>query len=343
MQLTSVAIFGASGYSGIELARLCATHPAVEVRLLTSDRWVGEDAATRLGALAGRAFVAHDEGLAQVKGCAVAFLATPAEVSLKLAPKLVALGVKVIDLSGAFRLKDAALYPKFYGFEHTQPALLAEAAYGLPELFRKDLAGARLIANPGCYPTAAALSLAPLLSSGLAQSTGIVINAASGVSGAGRKASEEYTFMEIGDDVRAYKVLKHQHAPEISQTLGLAAGARVDLVFTPHLLPLKRGILNTTVATLRPGATEAQVRAAYQKAYGHEPLVQVLASADAVRLTAAAHTPRCLVGVSVDGEKVVAVSAIDNLLKGAASQAVQNMNLLLGQPETTGLVPGASK
>jgi N-acetyl-gamma-glutamyl-phosphate reductase len=149
--------------------------------------------------------------------------------------------------------------------------------------------------------------------------------------------------MEIGDDVRAYKVLTHQHTPEIAQTLGGAAGAAVDLVFTPHLLPLKRGILNTTVATLRPGVTEAQVRAAYQTAFAAEPLVQVLASADAVRLSAAAHTPRCLVGVSVEGEKVVAVSAIDNLLKGAASQAMQNLNLMIGQRETTGLVAGASK
>jgi N-acetyl-gamma-glutamyl-phosphate reductase len=343
MQLTSVAIFGASGYSGIELARLCATHPAVEVRLLTSDRWVGEDAAVRLGTLGGRAFVGHDDGLAQSKGCAVAFLATPAEVSLKLAPKLISAGVKVIDLSGAFRLKDAALYPKYYAFEHTQPSLLAEAVYGLPELFRKEIGKARLVANPGCYPTAATLSLTPLLSSGLALSSNIVINAASGVSGAGRKASEEYTFMEIGDDVRAYKVLKHQHAPEITQTLGQTAGGKVELVFTPHLLPLKRGILNTTVATLRPGATAEQVKAAFHKAYTAEPLVQLLANAEAVRLTNAAHTPRCLVGVSVEGDKVVAVSAIDNLLKGAASQAMQNLNLLIGQPETTGLVPGAAK
>lgn len=343
MQLAPVAIFGASGYSGIELARLCAHHPAVEVKLLTSDRWVGEDAAVRLGTLAGRAFVAHDEGLSQAKGCAVAFLATPAEVSLKLAPRLIAQGVRVIDLSGAFRLKDARLYPKYYGFEHTEPALLAEAAYGLPELFRSELPKARLIANPGCYPTAAALSIAPLLRGGLALSSGIVINAASGVSGAGRKASEEYTFMEIGDDVRAYKVLKHQHTPEISQTLAATGGGKVELVFTPHLLPLKRGILNTTVATLAPGATEEKVKAAYQKAYADEPLVQLLSSAEAVRLTNAAHTPRCLVGVSVDGDKLVAVSAIDNLLKGAASQAVQNLNLMLGQPETTGLVPRAAK
>jgi N-acetyl-gamma-glutamyl-phosphate reductase len=343
MQLTSVAIFGASGYSGIELAKLCATHPALEVKVLTSDRWMGEDAAVRLGSLAGTTFVGHDDGLSRSKGCAVAFLATPAEVSLKLAPRLIAQGVKVVDLSGAFRLKDARLYPKYYAFEHTEPALLAEAVYGLPELFRKEVIKARLIANPGCYPTAAALSLTPLLQAGLVQPNNVVINAASGVSGAGRKASEEYTFMEIGDDVRAYKVLKHQHTPEITQTLGQVAGGKVELVFTPHLLPLKRGILNTTVATLRPGATADQVKAAYQKAFAEEPLVQVLPSAEAVRLTNAAHTPRCLVGANVEGDKVVAVSAIDNLLKGAASQAMQNLNLMIGQPETAGLVPRAAK
>lgn len=340
MQLTPIAIFGASGYSGIELARLCAVHPGLEVRLLTSDRWVGEDAATRLGCLAGETFVGHDEGVSRAELCAIAFLATPAEVSLKLAPKLVSRGIRVIDLSGAFRLKDSRLYPRFYGFEHTEPALLAEAVYGLPELFRQEVPAARLVANPGCYPTAAALSIAPLLRAGLALPDGIVINAASGVSGAGRKASEDFTFMEIDGDVRAYKVLKHQHGPEIRQALSRGSDAKkLEVVFTPHLLPLKRGILNTTVATLRSGATEAAVRAAYDKAYGKEPLVQVLPSADEVRLAAAALTPRCLVGVSLDGERVVAVSAIDNLLKGAASQAVQNLNLLLGHPETTGLLP----
>ena len=340
MQLTPIAIFGASGYSGMELARLCAAHPALEVRLLTSDRWVGEDAAVRLGCLGGEKFVGHEEGVARAQVCQVAFLATPNEVSLTLAPRLLAQGVKVIDLSGAFRLQDASLYPRFYGFEHTAQQLLAEAAYGLPELHRAEVARARLVANPGCYPTAAALSLLPLVRQGLVDPASVVVNAASGVSGAGRKASEEYTFMEVDDDFRAYKVLKHQHTPEIAQTLTRAGGARAEVVFTPHLLPIKRGILSTAVASLRDGVGAEQVQAAFREGYALEPFVSVLPNADAVRISLAAHGPRCFVGATVEGRRVVSVAAIDNLLKGAASQAVQNLNVLLGLDDTVGLLPG---
>ena len=191
--------------------------------------------------------------------------------------------------------------------------------------------GAKFVSNPGCYATAAALSIAPLLRAGLIDPTSIVISAASGVSGAGRKATEDYTFMEIDSDFRAYRTLKHQHVPEIEQTLG------VKLVFTPHLLPMKRGILNTTVARLKSGVTQSQVNDAFQAAFGQEPLVKLLRDADAVRIADVAKTPWCLIGASVDETTVVAVSAIDNLLKGAASQAVQNLNLMFGFGETEGL------
>ncbi len=325
------AIFGASGFSGIELTRLLARHPRVQLAVLTSDRWVGEKVAARTGASVALDYCSHDAGLEAAKKCHVALLATPAESSLELAPKLIALGLKVIDLSGAFRLKDAALYPRFYGFTHPRPALLAEAAYGMPELSREGLAQARLIANPGCYPTAAALGLAPLVRAKLVDPASVVINAASGVSGAGRKATEDYSFMEISQDFRAYKTLKHQHTPEIEQ----ATGARV--VFTPHLLPLQRGILCTTVATLTKCATAQSVKAAFADAYSGEPLVTLLDSADQVRLAQAANTPRTVIGASVDGDRVVVISAIDNLLKGAASQAVQNLNLGFGFAELEGI------
>jgi N-acetyl-gamma-glutamyl-phosphate reductase len=282
--------------------------------------------------------VSHANGLELAKGCEVVLLATPSETSLELGAGLFATQSKVIDLAGTFRLRDAALYPRFYGFTHTAPQALEAAVYGLPELFRAKVKGARFIANPGCYPTAAALSIAPLVAQGLVELETLVFNAASGVSGAGRKATEEYSFMELEGDFRAYKVLKHQHTPEIEQTLSSLAGAKVSTVFTPHLLPLKRGILNTTVGWLKPGVTAAQVSAAYAQAYGAEPLIQVASSADAVRLTDVVGTPRAAVGVSVEGRRVVAISAIDNLLKGAASQAVQNLNLLAGFTETEGLL-----
>jgi N-acetyl-gamma-glutamyl-phosphate reductase len=295
MNTASVAVFGGSGYSGLELVRLLKRHGGVRLAAVTSDRWAGQT-------VDGVAYVAHAAGLNQALKCDVAVLATPAQSSLELVPTLLATGVRVIDLSGAFRLRDASLYPRYYGFTHPSPKLLNEAVYGLPELERTRQSAARLVANPGCYATAAALGLAPLVRAGLVEH--IVVNAASGVSGAGRKASEDYSFMELSQDFRAYKVLSHQHTPEIAQTLG---GTR--LVFT-----------------------------VLHDAYAREPLIRIQDSAEAVRLSAVTHSPACQLGVSVEGDTVVVVTALDNLLKGAASQAVQNMNLMLGHPETQGLV-----
>jgi len=331
-------IIGASGYSGIELTRLILRHGQVQLGFATSDRWVGQTVAAKTGLGSELSYVSVDAGLEAARGCQVVFLATPAESSLELGPKLAAQGVTVVDLAGSFRLKDAALYPPYYRFEHTAPALLAKAVYGLPELFREQVKGARFVANPGCYPTAAALSVAPLLHAGLVDPQSLVINAASGVSGAGRKASEDFGFMEIDGDFRAYRTLKHQHLPEIRQTLSQVAGADVPLVFTPHLLPVKRGILSTAVAKVKKGVTTAQVQQVLADAYGEEPLIGVKSEPDAVRLADVVLTPKCLVGAATDGAHVVSISAIDNLLKGAASQAVQNMNLALGLPETMGLL-----
>ena len=327
----SAGIIGASGYSGIELTRLLLAHPSVKLSFVTSDRWVGQSIASKTALRSELLYVSNDQGLASAGGCEVVFLATPAETSLELAPKLRALGVRVVDLAGSFRLQDLSKYPAFYKFTHSSPALLKEAVYGLPELFREKISGAKFVANPGCYATAAALSLAPLIEERLIDPTSIVINAASGVSGAGRKATDEYTFMELDSDFRAYKTLKHQHVPEIEQTLG------VRLVFTPHLLPIKRGILSTAVARLKSGVTQAQVNEAFGAAFGKEPLVKLLPSADAVRIADVVKTPWCSIGASVDETHVVSVSAIDNLMKGAASQAVQNFNLMLLLDEVAGL------
>jgi N-acetyl-gamma-glutamyl-phosphate reductase len=337
MQTASVGIIGASGYSGLELTRLLLGHHGTKLVFATSDRWVGQRLEARVGRASALHYVSVDEGLAQAKDCDVVFLATPAETSYELGPKLVALGVKVVDLAGTFRLKNAALYPPFYKLTHAQPALLAEAVYGLPELFRDEVKGARYLANPGCYATAATLSLAPLFRNGLVVADSVVVSAASGVSGAGRKATEDYSFMEIDGDFRAYKVLGHQHTPEIEQTLARVGGAPVSMVFTPHLLPLKRGIVSTAVATLKPGVTQAQVSSAFADAYGGEALVKLLPSPEAVRIADVVNTPKTHLGVACDGKRVVSIAALDNLLKGAASQAVQNYNLMSHFLETEGL------
>lgn len=339
MTRARVGIIGASGFSGLDLTRLLAGHERVAVDFLTSDRWVGQSVASRAGVTlpeGAAQYVSVEQGLERAAQCEAVFLATPAETSLELAPKLLP-KTRVIDLAGTFRLKDAALYPAFYKFTHPAPALLAQAVYGLPELFREAITGQRFIANPGCYATAATLSVAPLVKQGLVELDSLVISAASGVSGAGRKASEEFTFMEIDADFRAYKVLSHQHTPEIEQTLSGLAGRPVSLVFTPHLLPMKRGILSTAVAKLREGVDAAEVAAVFERAYGSEPLVTLLPSAEAVRIADVVNTPKTLLGVTVKGRRCVAIAAIDNLQKGAASQAVQNLNLVMGYPETTGL------
>jgi N-acetyl-gamma-glutamyl-phosphate reductase len=335
----TVAIVGASGYSGLELTRIVAHHPRLRLTALFSDRWRDETVGTRLP-LDGPGGELRYLPLEQAAAAeaAVVFLATPAEVSLQLAPGFLERGSRVVDLSGAFRLVDATAYPRWYGFEHTAPALLAEARYGLPELGRAALAGARLVSNPGCYATSIALAVAPLVGSGAVESEGIAVAAMSGVSGAGRQSKEEYSFVEIDEDLRAYRIGRHQHVPEIEQTVARFAGACGPLAFTPHLVPIRRGILATCTLRLRPGAAAADLGIAYQRAYQGEPFVKVLA-AEKVAVKDVARTNRCHLGVAVDARAglAVAVSAIDNLVKGAAGQAVQALNAAMGWPETTGL------
>jgi N-acetyl-gamma-glutamyl-phosphate reductase len=339
MHVHPAAIVGASGYTGLELTRLLARHPHLRVAALYSDRWSGEKAGARLplaGPLADLAYLSLAD--AEKADAEVIFLATPAEVSAELAPKLLARGARVVDLSGAFRLADPAAYPAWYGFAHPAPALLAEARYGLPELAREALRGARLITNPGCYATAIALALAPLLRSGLVRAEGLSVTGLSGVSGAGRKAAEDYSFVEVADDLRAYRVGKHQHVPEIEQTVARYAGACGPISFTPILVPIRRGILATATLPLAGRATAADLAAALQAAYAAEPFVRPLAP-DRVNVKDVVHTNRCHVGVALDARAgvAVAVSAIDNLVKGAAGQAVQALNAAMGWPETAGL------
>ncbi len=345
MHTASIALIGASGYSGIEATRILANHPRAELRLLASDRWNGDLVARRLG-IPGRVgalkYTSIEGCETLARECDAVLLATPAEVSLDLVPKIAGSQARIVDLSGAFRLRDAAAYPPFYGFNHSRPELLRSAVYGLPELFREDIRGARLIANPGCYPTGAALAIAPLLREGFVDESPIVIDAASGTTGAGRKSGEELSFGEVDEDFRAYKVLRHQHAPEIAQSLSRCASRKVRLTFTPHLLPVKRGILTTAYATLRPGADPAQGPGILKQFYGAEPFVEVVDSPDEVSLKSVVGTNRCVIGMAwdrsgLDPGRLVIVSAIDNLVKGAAGQAVQNLNIAMGWEETDGL------
>ena len=271
-------------------------------------------------------------------GLAVVFLATPPEVSLELAPKMLAAGARVIDLSGAFRLGTPERFERWYQRPHGFPALLAEAAYGLPEFNRQAIPGARLVANPGCYPTAANLAIRPLVEAGIPDlAAGIVCDAKSGVSGAGRKPSLKTSFCEVDGNFSAYAVLEHRHVPEILMVSGLAER---DISFTAHLLPINRGILETIYFRSATLASAEDLLSIYSSRYAGEPFVRLYPAGSLPDLRAVDRTNFCDIGVVFDpatGRGVV-VSAIDNLGKGAAGQAVQNMNLMLGLPETAGLL-----
>lgn len=333
MDRHKVGIVGFRGYSGAEAVRILERHPHAEP-VLMEHRADTQDVPAlpyRYPVIPCTADAASAEGLSAV------FLATPAEVSMELAPAMLGRGIKVIDLSGAFRLRTPEVYLRWYKAQHAAPALLAEAAYGLPEFSRSSIAGARLVANPGCYPTAANLAIAPLVAAGVVdRAAGIVCDAKSGVSGAGRKATLKTSFCEVTENFTAYSILEHRHVPEILQTSQLE---EAELSFTAHLLPVHRGILETIYFhTLErdPGA----LIELYRKRYSGEPFVRIYPPGRVPDLHSVAHTNFCDIGVTLDGTsgRAVVVSAIDNLVKGAAGQAVQNLNLVLGLAETEGLL-----
>jgi N-acetyl-gamma-glutamyl-phosphate reductase len=330
-----VGVVGASGYSGAVTSRLVATHPRLELAFATSDKHAGDPIDAHLGLRVdgGLRFVPNGTAVEQAEGCDAVFVATSAEVSMGLVPALAALGKQVVDLSGAFRL-DAGGYPLWYGFEHTAPAWLERAHYGLPELCGAPARGA-IVSNPGCYPTASLLAIAPLVREGLVEPGGIVVDAKSGVTGAGRQNGEVYSFAEVDEDLRAYKVLCHQHTPEMTRVLSRFAQG-VKLTFTAHLLPIKRGLLATCYARPRPGANASRVAECLADAYARAPFVRAM-PVDEVMIKHVVGTNACHVGATADDDVVIAVGAIDNLLKGAAGQAVQNLNLLNGWDETLGL------
>ena len=332
---TPVGIVGFRGYSGAELVKILSRHPHVEPLLL--EHRETEDKARPVGHPGPRR-IPYSSNVAAREGLAAVFLATPPEVSMELAPALLADGAKVIDLSGAFRLGTVENYKAWYKENHTQPELLAEAVYGLPELYRAQIPGRRLISNPGCYPTAANLAIKPLIEAGVvAREYGIVCDAKSGVSGAGSKPSLKTSFCEVTENFSVYSVLNHRHVPEVLRTSCLEES---EFTFTAQLLPIDRGILETIYFRAR-GVTSAQdFLAIYQKAYANEPFVRLYTPGQAPDISAVAHTNFCDIGVHYDAKtgRAVVVSAIDNLVKGAAGQAVQNLNLALGYSETAGLL-----
>ncbi|BDG61313.1 N-acetyl-gamma-glutamyl-phosphate reductase [Caldinitratiruptor microaerophilus] len=338
-----VGIAGATGYTGVELVRILSRHPQVRIVAGTSEQYQGSALGAvfpHLGEEAGALELLPLEAERLAAACDVVFLALPHGVAGSVAPALVAEGVKVIDLGADFRLRDPEAYRAWYRHDPAPAELLAEAAYGLPELYREAIRPARLVANPGCYPTSCALAAAPLLKAGLVETRGIVFDSKSGVSGAGRGVSLGVHFGEVNENFKAYSVAgTHRHTPEIEQTLSDLAGEAIRVTFTPHLVPMTRGILTTAYFQLKEPVSREAVLEVFRDFYRGAPFVRVRPAGNLPQTKEVWGSNRCDIGVEVDARtgRVLVVAVLDNLVKGAAGQAVQNMNLLFGLPETLGL------
>lgn len=335
--MIKVGIVGGTGYTGVELLRLLAQHPEVELTAITSRGEAGTPVADMFPSLRGRvALKFSDPKDAPLDRCDVVFFATPNGIAMQQAAALLAAGVRIVDLAADFRIKDVAVWEKWYGMTHAAPELVAEAVYGLPEVNRERIRGARLVANPGCYPTAAQLGFLPLIEAGCVDAGDLIADCKSGVSGAGRKAETHILFSEASDNFKAYGVPGHRHLPEIRQGLALASGKDVGLTFVPHLTPMIRGIHATLYARI---TREEDVQSLFEKRYAGEPFVDVLPpkSHPETRSVRASNTCRIAIHRPQGGDVLVVLSVIDNLVKGAAGQAVHNMNLMFGFGECVGL------
>ena len=335
--MVRVAVLGATGYSALEVIKILLRHPQVELVAATSRQEGSPPLGSVHQSLAGRTQLKLEdltpEQVAARAECVFACL--PHGLTTSVVPRYLAAGCKVIDLSADYRLDSPAVYEKWYGEKHGDPERLP-GVYGLPELFRAQIPQAKLIANPGCYPTSAILPLAPLLKAGLIEPTGIIIDSKSGVSGAGRAAKQNFLYCEVNESIAAYGVGKHRHTPEIEQVLKTAVGSDVSVIFTPHLTPMDRGILSTAYSVPRSAVTEAEVLQTLRAFYEHEPFVTVVDHLPATKHVA--HTNQTHLTARVVKDRIVTVSCLDNLIKGASGAAVQNFNLLYGFPETTALV-----
>ncbi|MGE5171536.1 MAG: N-acetyl-gamma-glutamyl-phosphate reductase [Rudaea sp.] len=340
--MIKIGIVGGTGYTGVELLRLLAQHPQADVRTITSRKDAGTPVARMFPSLRGCYDLAFcdpkDAGLAQ---CDVVFYATPHGVAMSQARELLAAGVRIVDLAADFRLADPAIFERWYKMPHACPDLLREAVYGIPEINREAIRAARIVANPGCYPTAVQLGFLPLVEAGMVDTRFLIADCKSGVSGAGRKAELPLAFAEASDNFSAYGVAGHRHLPEIVQGLERAAGQPVRVTFTPHLTPIIRGIFATLYAPLRDPDVDLQTL--YEKRYAEEPFVDVMprGSLPDTRSVRASNVLRIAVHRPPDSDLALVIAVEDNLVKGAAGQAVQNMNLMFGLPETTGLTAPA--
>jgi len=338
--MLKVSIAGATGYTGLELIRLLLRHPEVEIAHVTAESNRGKPLAEVCPSLAGfldRELVGLNTDVA--RQCEVLFLALPHGVAMPQAPCFLEAGCRIIDLSADFRLHDPEIFKAWYHTPHESPAALNEAVYGLPELHREKIKNARLVANPGCYPTSVILAAAPLMTTDWIDPDSIIADSKSGVSGAGRKPSPATQFCESNEGVSAYGLGIHRHTPEIEQELGQLAGRPLKVSFSPHLIPMTRGLLTTLYANLKRGVDVDTVHARFRDFYQNAPFVRVLPVGRFADTHHVARSNFCDIGVTVDPRtgRVLVTSALDNLMKGASSQAVQNLNLMLDLPETTGL------
>lgn len=341
MTKRKIAIVGANGYVGGEMVRLLATHPSVELITLTSRQFAGKNVTDIFPALRG----ILDMPLVEVdtdniaEKCDAVFLAIPHAQAMSIAADLIRKGTRVVDYSADFRLKDPQIYEKWYTAEHTEPALLEKAVYGLPELHREELREVQLVALPGCYPTGALLALAPAIKHKLIDLKTIVINSLSGVSGAGQKPTPQTHYPEIADNLRAYGVTSHRHTPEIEQELSFIAGEKINVLFTPHLVPAIRGILSTVVATALSETSSKELVDIYHEFYKDSQFVRICEPGDYPEIRFVRGSNYCDIGLAYDErtQKILALSAIDNLCKGASGQGVQCMNIMFGLPEQSGL------
>lgn len=344
MELQNIAVVGATGYSGEELIRILMRHPGVELVAVTSRQHAGETIETvfpkfqahKFGTLK---FIQSEARAVIASGAKFAFLALPHGLAHEFAQPLLAAGVRVIDLSADFRLKDEDVYRDYYEHEHPAPELLRESVYGMPEIYREQIRGAKLVASPGCYPTSIILPLFPLLKQRLLDPKSIVISSLSGVSGAGRRAEIDYLFVECNESVRAYSVPKHRHLAEVEQELSEAAGEEVVVSFTPHLIPVNRGICTTIYAQPRPDITAAEISNSLFDAYASEVFVRLQGEKRCADIKNVTHSNFIDIAWRHDPRtgRAVLMSAIDNLLKGASGQAVQSFNLMCGWPESVAL------
>lgn len=337
------SVIGATGYTGSELIRILATHPRVKIAHLTTRSDEKINARTLVPTLGKQShYVIEKKDMRRVaRESDVLFVALPHTSAMEVVPSFLAAGKIVIDLSADFRLKSPKVFEAWYHARHRQPSLLRKAVYGLPEMFRPEIQKADLIANPGCYPTSVILGLYPLVKEKLIVLDSIIIDSKSGTSGAGKKLSQALHFPETNENFNAYKVNEHQHMPEIEQVLnGAAAGAKVSFTFVPHLLPLTRGILSTTYAEKCPGVSSSRIVRAFESCYGEEPFTRFRGEGVFPSLRDVQHTNFCDIGVKIDPRtgRVIVISVIDNLIKGASGQAVQNMNIRLGFSEETALL-----